>query len=192
LEIFLKRCGFAAQDNPRPKTAQKQIHEFMKRLLASIFLSLASLVIFATAGCAGGGAQSGNVGVVRVWPGYRTADSFDRISEYFTSRENPGGQIILRTHPEKREGYYFFIRMKTPAGIDGARVVIDVITPASADPKTYTLPAPPLRKGTVLLNPGLTGDDWPDSAAHPTAWRLRLLADDGTELFTQQSYLWSK
>ncbi|MDR1011581.1 MAG: hypothetical protein LBM04_10765, partial [Opitutaceae bacterium] len=115
-----------------------------------------------------------------------------RIPEYFTGRENTGGQVILRTRPEKREGYYFFTRMKTPAGIDGARIVIDVIMPTSADPKTYTLSAPPLRKGTVLLNPGLTGDDWPDPAAHPTAWRLRLLAADGTELFTQQSYLWSK
>jgi hypothetical protein len=71
--------------------------------------------------------------------------------------------------------------MKTPVGIDGARVVIDVIMPTSADPKTYTLSALPLRKGAVLLNPGLTDDDWSDSAAHPTAWRLRLLAADGTE-----------
>ena len=139
----------------------------MKRLFAQIFSLL--LVLAAVAGCVNGVPKSGNVEVVRVWPEYRTAGSFDRISEYFTDKENPGNQIILRTHPESREGYYFFARIKTPADISGARVVIDVIMPANAEPKTFTLPAPELRKGVVLLNPGLTGGDWPDAAARPAA-----------------------
>lgn len=153
---------------------------------------LLAACILALAGCAGHAPKSGNVEVVRVWPGYRAAASFDRISEYFTNKENPGDEIILRTRPENRAGYYFFTRLKTPSDIEGARIVLDLITPDSPEPKTFTFPAPPLRKGAVLLNPGLTGDDWPDADAHPTAWRLRLLAADGSELFAQQSYLWSK
>lgn len=162
----------------------------MKRLFAQkipIFLMFAL-----AAGCAGSGTKPGNVDVVRVWPEYRTADSFDRISEYFTGKENPGGLIILRTRPGSRAGFYFFVRLKTPADISGANVVLDVVTPESPDPKTFTLPAPLLRKGTVLLNPGLTGNDWPDATARPTAWRLRLVAADGSEILGQQSYLWSK
>lgn len=161
----------------------------MKRLFAQIFLSF---MIALAAGCAGGGAKSGTVEVVRVWPEYRTAESFDRISEYFTGRENTGGQVILRTQPDRREGFYFFARVKIPADISGARVVLDVVAPSSPDPKTYTFPAPALRKGAVLLNPGLTGSDWPDSSAYPAAWRVRLLAADGAEIFSHQSYLWSK
>ncbi|WP_277507993.1 MULTISPECIES: hypothetical protein [unclassified Ereboglobus] len=151
---------------------------------------IAAVVI--AAGCASGGSKSGAVKVVRVWPEYRAAESFDRISEYFSGRENTGGQIVLRTRPESREGYYFFTRVKIPGDISGARIVLDVIMPTSPDPKTYSLPAPPLRKGALILNPGLTGADWPDAKARPTAWRLRLLAADGAEIFSRQSYLWSK
>ena len=160
-----------------------------------LVFAAAFAVAFAVAGCAGGARRTeaaGGVEVVRVWPEYRTAESFDRISEYFTGRENTGGQIILRTRPENRAGYYFFTRIKTPAAITGARLVLEVIMPSSADPRTFTLEVPPLGKGVVLLNPGLTGDDWPDAATRPNAWRLRLLAADGSELFARQSYLWSK
>lgn len=132
--------------------------------------------------------------VIRIWPDYRTAESFERISEYFSDKENTGGQIILRTQPGNRAGYYFFTRLKTDRDIDGARVELAVITPASAEAKTYTLPAPRLPKGSVLLNPGLTGEDWPwtDATARPTAWRIRLLAADGSVLLSQQSFLWAK
>jgi hypothetical protein len=95
----------------------------MKRLFAQkipFWLMLAMLVL--ATGCASNGAKTGggNIEVVRVWPEYRTAESFDRISEYFTGRENPGNQIILRTRPESRAGFYFFTRLKTPADISGA------------------------------------------------------------------------
>ncbi|AWI09361.1 hypothetical protein [Ereboglobus luteus] len=165
----------------------------MKRNLAQIFSFSSMLAAVAiVAGCASSGSKSGAVEVVRVWPEYRAAESFDRISEYFSDKENTGGQIVLRTRPESREGYYFFTRVKIPADISNARIVIDVIMPTSPDPKIHSLPVPPLRKGTVLLNPGLTGADWPDAKARPTAWRMRLLAADGAEIFARQSYLWSK
>ena len=173
--------------------------------------------------------------ITRVWPDYRAADTFDRISEYFTGAENTGGQIVMRTHPETRAGYYFFTRLKVetppaaasaaspataaastttaaastatsaasattaaasaPAAITDAQVEISVILPDSPDVKTYRLRVPvALRAGTVLLNPGLTGADWPwpDAKTHPVAWRLRLLTAAGAELASRQSYLWSK
>ena len=141
-------------------------------------------------------AATASATIIRVWPDYRAAESFDRISEYFTGAENTGNQIVLRTHPESRDGFYFFTRLKTPADIAaGAQVEIGVITPGSPAAKTFLLRVPvALRKGTLLLNPGLTGPDWPptDAKTHPVAWRVRLLSADGAELATSQSYLWSK
>jgi len=175
--------------------------------------ALAALAACALAACAHGAANAKNpsdapalaITITRVWPDYRTAESFDRISEYFTAAENTGGQIIMRTHPETRAGLYFFTRLKmqppaSPArALANAQVEISIITPASPDAKTYLLRIPAaaaLRKDAtaILLNPGLTGPDWPwtDAKTQPVAWCLRLLAADGTVLATQQSYLWSK
>lgn len=159
--------------------------------------SLPALLVFAllSAGCASrsdNAKQDAAVTIVRIWPEYRTQESFDRISEYFTGAENTGGQIILRTHPENRAGFYFFTRLKTPADITGARIELCVIAPDSAEVKTYAFDAPLLRKGAVLLDPGLTGPDWPDAAAKPTAWRLRLLDSAGAVIVSEQSFLWSK
>jgi len=135
------------------------------------------------------------IAITRVWPDYRPADSFDRISEYFTGRENPGSEITLRTHPETRTGYYFLTRLKIPANVTltDAQLEIAIITPDTPVKKTFLLRIPvELRAGAHLLNPGLTGPDWPypDAKTQPVAWRLRLLAPTGAELATAQSYLW--
>src|SRR4051812_5411064 len=44
---------------------------------------------------------------VRVWPGYRSAESFEHVSEFFSGKENTMGQIQLRSQADVREGYYF-------------------------------------------------------------------------------------
>jgi len=159
------------------------------------------IAAFALGACAHGGASGAKkeygATIVRVWPDYRTAESFDRISEYFTGKENTGGEIVLRTHPEARAGFYFFMRLKEPddVTIADAQVEISVITPASPEAKTFLLRVPVvLRKGTVVLNPGLTGPDWPwtDANTRPVAWRVRLLDASGAVLASEQSYLWSK
>ena len=131
------------------------------------------------------------VELTRVWPAWRTAESFDRISEYFTGEENPGRHPILRTQPATRAGYYFLIRAKAAAAHPGAKFVLQIITPASPEPTTHTFPAA-LTPGQNVCELGLTGADWPDRKQHPVAWRLALVAADGTELANRQSFLWAK
>lgn len=175
----------------------------MKRFFSPAFTLLLAPVCALLLGACSSGANTADslapkpraaagIEVVRVWPDFRTAESFDRVSEYFTGKENTGGQIILRTQPDNRAGYYFFTRLKIDRDISGARVELGIIPPTSAEAKVFVFEAPLLRKGAVLLNPGITGTDWPDAAARPTAWRIRLLAADGAELFSQQSFLWAK
>jgi hypothetical protein len=130
--------------------------------------------------------------IVRVWPGYRAVESFERISEYFGKDEDPGAQLIVRSHPADRAGYYFLLRVKNDgAAIGNARIELHIITPFSPDPKTHTFDCT-LPAGSHALNLGLTGADWPGKPKDEVvAWQLRLLSSDGTELANAQSHLWA-
>ncbi len=130
--------------------------------------------------------------VVRLWPGYRTAESFERISEYFTGKENPGRQTILRSQLTARGGYYFLVRLENlGTAQSGATLELQVIAPTSPEPRTFTFKAE-IPAGSRVFNVGLTGSDWPDPKAHPVAWLFTVRAADGTELTRQQSFLWAK
>ena len=138
--------------------------------------------------------SAADLSVVRVWPGYRTAESFERISEFFTGRENDSGQTLLRSQPSSRAGFYFLTRVKNSGpALDDVRVELHVIRPDSATPRridnftTTRIPA-----GSHVFQIGLTGADWPDAGANPVAWQLRFLSADGTELLREQSFLWGQ
>ncbi|HEU5079283.1 MAG TPA: hypothetical protein VFT72_08715 [Opitutaceae bacterium] len=152
------------------------------------FAATVLLLCFATASL-----DAADVKFVRVWPNFRTAESFMRLSEYFTGKENPGRkQTILRTEPEVRMGFYFLARLKNAGeALNGAKLELHLITPLSPRPVVYTFPAD-VPKGNYVYNLGLTGKDWPDPEMNPVAWRLVLVASDGQEIASEQSYLWSK
>ena len=50
-------------------------------------------------------ARAADVELTRVWPAWRSAESFERISEYFDGQENTGRHTVLRTQPNARAGY---------------------------------------------------------------------------------------
>ena len=129
---------------------------------------------------------------LRVWPGWRDAESFERISEYFGGGENSGRQVVLRTQAAAREGFYFLVRVKAASALANARYELSVIRPDSPDAKVYQFPATIPAKETVFQL-GITGSDWPEGKdAHPVAWKLALLSGDGRVLAEQKSYLWEK
>lgn len=135
-------------------------------------------------------AHAADVEFTRIWPAWRDTASFVRISEYFGGKENSGRQTMLRTRPDNRDGYYFLTRVKNDGGAKPeVRFVLEIITPASPVPKTYTFPAE-LPARSHVFNLGLTGDDWAGEDVHPVAWRLRLLTADDRELAAEQSFLW--
>ena len=83
--------------------------------------------------------HAAEVELARVWPGWRDAESFERVSEFFTGKENAGKQVILRSRPETRGGYYFLVRAINPGGeIAGTKFVLQIITPAQPLAKTFT------------------------------------------------------
>ena len=131
-----------------------------------------------------------DVEIVHVFTGWRSVESFHRLSEYFGGKENDGGIKVLRSQPAERAGYYWLIRLKNPhASIPGARFELQVISPVSPEPKTFIF-AVDLPSGRCVCQLGLTGSDWPGAKARPDAWHLRLLAADGTTLLARESFLW--
>ncbi len=137
------------------------------------------------------GAES-SVEIVRVFTGWRDAAFFQRISEFFTGRENTGGTIVLRSRPEERAGFYWLVRLKNHgAAVAGATIELQVVTPLSPEPKTWAFKTD-LRAGTSVYRLGLTGGDWPGRKSQPVAWQVRLLAPDGHTVVASQSFLWAE
>ena len=138
------------------------------------------------------GAHGADVEFLRVWPGWREAESFDRISEYFGGGENTGRHHVLRTQDKTRGGYYFLVRVKNASALTGAKFDLSVIRPDLPEPKTYHFAADVPAKETVFQL-GLTGSDWPaGNKANPVAWKLALVGADGRVLAEQKSFLWEK
>lgn len=133
-----------------------------------------------------------DVEFLRVWPNWRNADAFDRISEYFGGQENTGRNVVLRTQPEPRAGYYFLVRVKNAAPLAGAKFEVHVIRSDAPVPKIFTFPVSVPEKETVYQL-GLTGTDWPGGEkANPVAWKITLVAADGRVLAEHKSFLWEK
>ena len=160
----------------------------MHRCLSALLLFTCSL------SSVGSSAHASEVAFVRVWPAWRDSESFERIGEYFGRRENTGREIVVRTQPQARDGYYFLVRVKAAksAATENARFELGVIRPDNPEPKTFTFPATFGAKETVFQL-GLTGADWPGGkSANPVAWKLRLLGANGQVLAEHQSFLWEK
>lgn len=176
--LLLPTFSLATGRKPRLKTRPSRLP------MRSFFTAL---LVLASASLA----WAGDFRIVRVWPEYRTADSFVRISEYFTGKENPGRQIYLRTHPDQRAGFYFLTRVGNGAAAASGKIQLQVITPRSPRPVTYTYPTE-FPHGEKVFQVGLTGPDWPDAKERPVAWKLTVLSDEGAVLASEESFLWSK
>ena len=148
--------------------------------LLSLFLALSLL------------SRAADVEFVRTWPEWRDAESFERISEYFTGKENTGVQIVRRSQPESRSGFYFLTRIRNSGDeLPAAKIVLSLIKPDSPRAKVFTFPVP-IKSGEHVFNLGLTGEDWASKKLHPVAWKLEVVSTDGTLLAVQKSFLWEK
>jgi hypothetical protein len=136
-------------------------------------------------------AGAADVAITRVFTGWRDAASFKRIAEYFTGREHTGDEIVRRTQPAERAGYYFLARTANPGPARPARFELAVILPRAPEARRHSFPVE-LPAGKALFNLGLTGADWPGRETDAVAWQLELRAEDGTLLATARSYLWEK
>lgn len=156
------------------------------------FLLFAASLIAVLSASAGAKEGTDGLTIVRVFSGWRDGVSFKRISEYFDGKENPGGETLLRTHPEQRTGYYFLLRVANPGAPRKVQFQLQLAGQGNAGMRTTVFPAE-LGAGTGVFQLGLTGPDWQDAKAQPVAWRVLVIAaDDGRVLASEKSYLWEK
>lgn len=134
-----------------------------------------------------------SVEIEEIKPRYIEAESFKRINEYLTGKEHTGDRVIVRSDPESRSGYYFTLVLDEDVRRlpKGARIIGEFFTPTSVEKQTHTFTLPNKLAGTKELFIGLTGDDWPDADAIPSAWRFTLENANGEKLAEKQSYLWT-
>lgn len=125
---------------------------------------------------------------------WKEVNDFKRVSEYFTDKENTGGNCVLRTNPDEREGLYLVVGLnageKIPAG---SRAVLRYFRPDKVGEQIVTFELPEFEStvaSEILL--GLTGKAWAQThkKRRPSAWQLSVTAPDGTLLVYRQSYLW--
>ena len=130
--------------------------------------------------------------IVRIYTGWRDGASFKRIAEYFDGKEHTGREVVLRTHPQQRTGYYFLVHVKNPAGtLRNVQFQVQFIEHGAAAMRTHLFPAD-LGAGATVFQLGLTGPEWQDAKAQPVAWHVQVLAEDGRVLVSEKSYLWEK
>lgn len=149
-------------------------------------LRLLLLLCLAAAAAA---APAPELALVRVWPGWKDAEDFTRLREYFGAAPDAGSRRVLRTTAEQRAGFYFLVRTRGPA-VPEATLELAVLRPDGPEPALHRFPAP-LRAGEEVLELGLTGEAWPGGKrAQPVAWRLRVLGAGGRVLAEERSFLW--
>lgn len=148
--------------------------------------------LFLLVGSASAGAADAQF--LRIWPQWRDTESFQRIGEFFGGEEDNGSQIVLRTDPKDRDGYYFLVRVKHANSLGEAKFALHIIRPDAPDARVFTFPitgAP--RSGETVFQLGLTGADWPGGKnTHPVAWKLELLGADNRVLVAEKSFLWEQ
>jgi hypothetical protein len=142
--------------------------------------------------CLTGASAAGSapeLALVRVWPGWKEAEDFTRLREYFGAAPESGPRRVLRTTPGERAGFYFLVRTRGPA-VPEAILELLVLRPDGTEPVRHRFPAA-LRAGEEVVELGLTGEAWPGGKrAQPVAWRLQVLDANGRVLAAQRSFLW--
>jgi hypothetical protein len=120
---------------------------------------------------------------------YREDDSFKRISEHLSGKENKGRYQIFRTDSESRDGYYVALKLDRQDGGERVESIrIQYVESGTLEIEVRELAAEPIRKERILV--GLTHGTWSTTNKTPTAWKLEFLDESGTALFAFQSFLW--
>jgi hypothetical protein len=136
-------------------------------------------------------AAAAELSIVRVYTGWRDAASFKRIAEYFDGKEHAGREVVLRSHPDQRAGYYFLVRLKNSGAALKANVHLQLIRPDRTEARTTIFPVE-VPAGSTAFQLGLTGPEWQDAKVQAIAWHLQVIAEGGQVLATDKSYLWEK
>jgi len=127
----------------------------------------------------------------KVYVRYEPEQTFKRISEYFTGKEAQGNRMVVRLPVESREGMYWVIRLNqsTAQLPTGAQLKVSFYREGSITPESRTYPLD-TERSVYTIFAGITGNDWPDKEAKPSAWKLELIDASGKAISSKKSFLW--
>ncbi len=119
-------------------------------------------------------------------------NSFQRLSELFTGKENRGRRAIVRTHADIRAGEYFIITLNQSVHTlpENSRLKLEIITGESMQEKEFLLHLPSGMPQTREIFAGITGNDWKQNETKILAWRLTLQDAQGSAIAKKESFLW--
>ncbi len=125
-----------------------------------------------------------------VYSKYRTADSFKRISEHLSGKENPGRYTIARSVDSRRDGHYVSLRIEnsdTPESYHSIKAYY--VKPGTTKVETRSMPLEGKVRRNLLI--GLTDEFWADQDNMPVAWKIEILDSTGKVVGQAESFLWS-
>ena len=137
-------------------------------------------------------AFSSEVKILNVYRELIPKDTFVRISEYFTGKENPGYRVIVRTQPQEYGGYYFILQLNKKINDlpSNTRVRLEIALAGKAESTSYTFPIPYNKKAEKEIFVGITGQDWVYEPTDLIAWKITLIDAEEKILIEKPSFLW--
>ncbi len=135
-------------------------------------------------------ALSAQIEIVRVWPGFRTTESFTALREYFGGAPHAATEAALRSQAGQRSGYYWLIRTKAGQHYSTVEIRLEVAREGDTTAEVHSFTTP-IEEGNHALHVGLTGSDWTNETEAPIAWRITILDATGHILVQSASYLWN-
>ena len=155
---------------------------------ASLWAALAALLIV---GCDTPVISSDEVpGVTYVNERRRTAADATRASDVLGEKEDHGADVVFRTDPASRAGYYYYVKL-AEAPLADTRLVLQVVRTENAAPERYEFVTgyrPGFPFGEYVI--GLTGKQAGEANWRPLAWRISVVDAKGKVLAAKHSFLW--
>ena len=125
-----------------------------------------------------------------IYSKHRTADSFKRISEHLSGKENPGRYRIARSDTSRRDGHYVSMRIEntdTPELYQAVKIYY--VRPGTTKVETATMQLEGKARKHLLV--GLTDEFWETGDNIPVAWKIEFLDTSGQVIGQAESFLWS-
>ncbi len=155
---------------------------------ASLWAALAALL---SVGCDTPVISSDEVpGISYVNERRRSDADVARAADVLGAKENHGSDIVFRTDPSARGGYYYFVKLEDAPPVD-AKLVLQVVRTENVVAERYEFPArlrPGFPFGEYVI--GLTGKQAGDAQWRPLAWRISVVDANGKVLAAKHSFLW--
>ena len=155
---------------------------------ASLWAALAALLFV---GCDTPVISSDEVpGISYVNERRRTAADAARASDVLGEKEDHGADVVFRTDPAARGGYYYYVKL-ADAPLADTRLVLQVVRTENAAPERYEFVTdyrPGFPFGEYVI--GLTGKQAGEANWRPLAWRISVVDAKGKVLAAKHSFLW--